>query len=213
MKRFFAVVLVVAFALSAPFVRAQAGHPAPVPSAAPAQAASQVVPADQQPTKEQLDKLFTVMRIREQSEAVMKTLPVVIQQQMRQQEEEMTSKLPDGESLTPDQQAALDKIMGEYVEKSMNLYTIDEMLNDMATIYQRHFTREDVNAYIAFYSTPAGKHLLEMTPVIMQEYMPVLMQRAQERSKDLIADMSKDISAVLQSAAPAATPSSTPAAH
>jgi hypothetical protein len=30
------------------------------------------------------------------------------------------------------------------------------MLDDMAAIYQRHFTREDVDAYIVFYSTPSG---------------------------------------------------------
>jgi hypothetical protein len=93
----------------------------------------------------------------------------------------------------------------------MNLYPVDEMLDDMAAIYQRHFTREDVDVYIAFYSTPAGKHLLQMTPVIMQEYMPVVMQRVQERSKALTAGMSKDITDVLKSSAPAATPPPAPA--
>ncbi len=59
-----------------------------------------------------------------------------------------------------------------------------------------------MDIYIAFYSTPAGKHLLQMTPVIMQEYVPVVMQRVQERSKALTADMSKEITDVLKSSAP-----------
>jgi hypothetical protein len=50
-----------------------------------------------------------------------------------------------------------------------------------------------------------------MTPVIMQEYMPVVMQRVQERSKALTAGMSKDITDVLKSSAPAATPPPAPA--
>jgi hypothetical protein len=88
---------------------------------------------------------------------------------------------------------------------------VDEMLDDMAGIYQRHFTREDVNAYIAFYSTPAGQHLLQLTPVIVQEYMPVVMQRVQERSKTLTAEISKEIADVLRSSAPDATAPPAPA--
>jgi hypothetical protein len=104
--------------------------------------------------------------------------------------------------MTPEQQAALDKVMNRFLDKAMNLFTVDEMLDDMAAIYQRHFTRDDVNAYIAFYSTPAGQHLLHITPVIMQEYMPMVMQRLQERSKDLTAELSKEITDVLKSSAP-----------
>ena len=212
MQKFIRCALVAAFTFSAPFVHAQASQPASAAAPAPAQAAPAVVPPDQQPTKEQLDKLFDVMHIREQSATVMRTLPVMVQQQMRQQEKEMTGKLAGGEALTPEQQAALDKIMSRFAEKSTSLYPIDEMLGDMAAIYQRHFTRDDVNAYIAFYSTPAGEHLLALTPIIMQEYMPVLMQRAQERSKGLMAEMSKEIAGVLQPAPATSTPA-TPAAH
>jgi hypothetical protein len=141
----------------------------------------------------------------------MQVFPVMIQQQVRQQEKEIAESQPESARMTPEQQAALDKVTDRYLEKAMNLYPVDEMLDDMAAIYQRHFTREDVDVYIAFYSTPAGKHLLQMTPVIMQEYMPVVMQRVQERSKALTAGMSKDITDVLKSSAPAATPPPAPA--
>jgi hypothetical protein len=101
--------------------------------------------------------------------------------------------------------------MNRFLDKAMNLFTVDEMIDDMAAIYQRHFTRDDVNAYIAFYSTPAGQHLLQITPVIMQEYMPIVMQRLQERSKDLTAELSKEITDVLKSSAPGATAPPAPA--
>lgn len=123
----------------------------------------------------------------------------------------MTANRPGGTKLTPEQQAALDKLEGGFFEKAMNLITVDEMLDDMAGIYQRHFTREDVDAYIAFYSTPAGQHLLQMTPIVMQEYMPLVMQRVQTRSKDLTAEFSKELADLLKSSAPAATTPSTPA--
>ena len=123
----------------------------------------------------------------------------------------MTANQPESANLTPEKQAALDKVMNRFLEKAISIYTVDEMLDDMAGIYQRHFTREDVNAYIAFYSTPAGQHLLQLTPVIVQEYMPVVMQRVQERSKALTDEMSKEIADVLRSSAPDATAPPAPA--
>ncbi|MGD0480104.1 MAG: DUF2059 domain-containing protein [Terracidiphilus sp.] len=211
MKKFFATALVIGFVVSAAFVRSQAAPPPAATTMASPESTPSAIPPDQQPTKQQLAKLFEVMQIREQVGAVMQMFPVMIQQQVRQQEKDITASQPESARITPEQQAALDKLTERYLEKAMNLYSVDEMLDDMAAIYQRHFTREDVDVYIAFYSTPAGKHLLQMTPVIMQEYMPVVMQRVQERSKDLTAEMSKEITDVLKSSAPAATAPPVPA--
>ena len=210
MKKLFAIAFVVALALSAPFVRSQAGQPAASATPPPDASTPSLVPPDQRPSKEQIAKLFEEMRVREQYSSMMKMFPAMIQQQMRQQEKEMTANLPGGTKLTPEQQAALDKLEGSYFEKAMNLITVDEMLDDMAGIYHRHFTREDVDAYIAFYSTPAGQHLLQMTPIVMQEYMPLVMQRVQTRSKDLTTEFSKELADLLKSSAPAATAPSTP---
>jgi hypothetical protein len=211
MKKFFAIALVIGFAASAALVRSQEGPPPAATSMASPDSTPPAIPPDQQPTKQQLAKLFEVMKFREQTASMMQMLTGMIQQQVRQQEKELTANQPASANLTPEQQAALDGVMNRFLAKALNLFTVDEMLDDMAAIYQRNFTREDVNAYIAFYSTPAGQHLLKTTPVIMQEYMPVVMQRVQERSKDLTAELSKEIADVLRSSAPAATEPATPA--
>lgn len=203
MKRFFATALVIGFVVSASFVRSQTGPPPA--TTAPSESTRSAIPADQQPTKEQVAKLFEAMHVREQMESMMKMFPSMIQQQARQQEKEMTANQPERARMTPEQQAALDQVMSRFLDKAMNLFTVDEMLDIMAPIYQRHFTREDVDAYIAFYSTPAGQHFLQITPVIMREYMPVVMQRVQERSKALTAELTKEIADVLKSSAPDAT--------
>jgi uncharacterized protein len=211
MKKFFAAALVIGIVVSASFLRSQAAPPPAAPATASPESTPPAIPPDQQPTKQQCAKLFEVMQIREQTASMMQVLTGLIQQQVRQQEKEMMANQPESAKLTPEKQAALDSIINRYLEKAMNLYTADEMLDDMAAIYQRHFTREDVDAYIAFYSTPAGQHLLKITPVIMQEYMPLVMQRVQERSKDLMAGMMKDVADLLQSSAPAATAPPAPA--
>jgi len=211
MKKFFATALVIGFVVSASFVRAHAGPPPAAATMASPESTAPAIPPDQQPTKQQLAKLFELMKIREQTASMTQTLTGMIQQQLQQQEKEMTANQPESANLTPEKQAALDKVMNRFLEKAISIYTVDEMLDDMAGIYQRHFTREDVNAYIAFYSTPAGQHLLQLTPVIVQEYMPVVMQRVQERSKTLTAEISKEIADVLRSSAPDATAPPAPA--
>jgi hypothetical protein len=165
------------------------------------------IPADQQPTKEQLAKLFEVMRLREQMQTMMKALPAMIQEQIQEQAKEMVSKLPGG-APTADRQAAIEKVLSKYMEKAFNIYTADEMIDDMGAIYQRHLSRADIDAFIAFYASPAGQHLLDMTPVIMREYMPVVMKRTQERTKALTDELAKEMGEIAQ---PPAKPADKPA--
>ena len=71
----------------------------------------------------------------------------------------------------------MQKVMSKYVGKAMDLYPADEMLADMTAIYQRHLSKDDVDGLIAFYSSPAGQHLLDAQPVIAKEYMPMVMSQ------------------------------------
>lgn len=151
------------------------------------------IPVDQQATREQLARLFEVMRLRQQFDSMMKMLPNIVQQQVHAQIEEMTSKMPDAKKLTAEQQAALDKLMNKYMEKARTIYPADEMIGDAITVYQRHMSRPDVETYIAFFSSPPGQHFLDAQPVIMKEYMPLAMERAQERSRELNAEMAADL--------------------
>ncbi len=63
--------------------------------------------------------------------------------------------------------------MGKYIQKAMTIYSAEDMIEDMTAVYQRHLTGADVDAMIAFYSSPAGQHLLDAQPSIMKEYMPI----------------------------------------
>jgi len=154
---------------------------------------SSAIPTDQQPTKEQLAKLFEVMRLREQLQSYMKMIPAMVQNQIKAQAKDLTSKLPGGGTIKPELQATIDRTMDKYLEKALNLYPIDEMLDDLTTIYQRHLCRSDVDAFIVFYQSPAGQHLLDQQPAIMKEYMPVVMDRMQQRSKALTDELTREM--------------------
>ena len=167
---------------------------------------AQTIPPEDQATKEQLAKLFEVMRIRDQMQSVRRIIPTTVESQLKDQMQAIMAQNPSGPQLTPQQREQFDRLMHKYMEKAVNLYPIDEMLADMTGLYQHYLTREDVDAMIAFYGSTAGQHLLDAQPKIAREYMPLVMSRMSERSKALTAEMMKDVTELKQSTAPAAEP-------
>ena len=169
------------------------------------QPATPAIPPEDQATKEQLAKLFEVMRIREQVQSVRKMVPLMVEGQIKEQARALTSQVSPKSNLTPEKREQLQKLAEKYVDKAVNIYPVDEMLDDMTTIYQRYLTREDVEAMINFYSSPAGQHLLDAQPKIAREYMPMVMQRVSERTKNLTAEMMKEAAEITetQKSAPA----------
>jgi hypothetical protein len=180
---------------------------AQAPAEAAATASSQTPLADQ-PTDAQIAKLFEVMRVKEQLASVTKIMPQLMQQQFNEQMKQMQQAHPEMAKMSPEQQQAFSNIMSKYMQRIMNLTASDDMLSDMAAIYKRHLNAADVEGAIAFYSSPAGQHFLEMVPVMMQELMPTIMHRTQERMKPIIDDMQKEL---MQIMAPAGTDTSKPA--
>jgi hypothetical protein len=48
---------------------------------------------------------------------------------------------------------------------------VDEMIDAMVPIYQKHLTKEDLEGILAFYSSPLGQKLQREQPAMMQEGM------------------------------------------
>jgi len=199
-----AVMLGVAAAICSTMVFAQSAQPAEQ-TAAPTPTQTTVT-ADQQPSREQLAKLFEVMRIREQMQSMRQMVPAMIQQQIKSAMQQTEANLPVGNKLTAQQREGMENVMRKYVAKAMDLYPADEMLADMTALYQQHLSRDDVDAMIAFYSSPAGQHLLDAQPVIAQEYMPKVMSKVTERGQAMTKEMMKEMADVVPSAKPAAKP-------
>ncbi len=52
---------------------------------------------------------------------------------------------------------------------------IDEITQAMIPTYQKHFTKNDIEAMNTFYSSPVGQKVIEELPVVMQEGMQAAM--------------------------------------
>lgn len=198
-----------------------AGSPAnpPAPAASQAEPADQstsavqvspaepaAVPPDQQATREQLTKLFEVMRLRQQMNMQLGMVSSAMQQSMRQGFRQAMAQVPNADRLTSGQQAKLEDIMSGYMKKAVSVYPAEEAIEDAAAVYQRHMSRSDVDAYIAFYGSPAGQHLLDAQPVIMKEFMPIILKKVEDRSKALQSGLMQDIANFVKAQTPQSAP-------
>jgi hypothetical protein len=194
MKRISGTVAALSLGLSifGSVVRAQEASPAP---------AVAIVPEDQRATKEQLAQLIEVMRVKQQMSSMTRSMPAIMQQQFQQQMDQMKKDYPQMASLTADQQQAMNNIMRSFMEQAMSLYSSDEVIADVTALYQKHLAQPDVEATIVFYTSPAGQHVLDMVPAVMQELLPTVMQKMQERMRPMILEMTKQMAEIATSGA------------
>ena len=87
---------------------------------------------------------------------------------------------------------------------------MDEITQAMIPAYQNHFTKGDIEAMNAFYSSPVGQKVLEQLPAVMQEGMQAAMPMMtkyisewQERVKKEFGPAQKSAPAKAGDAAPA----------
>jgi hypothetical protein len=195
----FAVVLGIGLVLD-PWANAQApaGQPAePAPLSA---IAAPPLPPEDQPTRQQLAKLFEVMRTREQYESVTKMVSAMTSQQMASSMDETIANNPGLNGLKAEDKARLKEILAKFGEQTSAIYSSDQMIEDMTEIYQRHLSRSDVDGMITFMKSTAGRHFLDQNPVITQELMAIVMKRTHGAAKTLAEQESKDIQELIGAA-------------
>lgn len=140
-------------------------------------------------TKEDIQKYLEVMHSREMMAKMVDAMSAPLHKMLHEQ------YLKDKDKLPPDFEERTAKMMDD----SMKSFPWDEILNSMVPVYQKHFTKGDVNALVAFYSTPTGQKILRDMPAVMQEAMEnmmPLMQKHMEamkaRAQQEVAQMMKD---------------------
>ena len=145
-------------------------------------------PADAPASKADIEKYLDVLHTRD----LMKTMLDAMSKQMHQMIAEQLKKDP---AMTPEMQARTNKMMDDII-KGM---PIDDLIDAMIPVYQKHFTKGNIDDLLAFYSTPTGQKLVKELPAIsteaMQAVMPIsqrMMATAMQRAKDELAQMQKE---------------------
>jgi hypothetical protein len=76
-----------------------------------------------------------------------------------------------GQVITPERQAILDRMRAKMVAAFDEFYNAQSMQMVMVRIYQATYTQDEVDGLIAFYKTPAGQALINKQPLMMQNTM------------------------------------------
>ena len=145
--------------------------------------------ADAPATKEDVQKYLGVVHSREMMAQMVEAMSKPMHQMIHEQ------YMKDKDKLPADFEARMNKMMDD----TMKAFPWDEMLQSMVPVYQKHFTKGDVDALVAFYGAPTGQKILRELPAItaeaMQSMMPVLrkqMDTMTARVQEQVAQMPKD---------------------
>ena len=123
---------------------------------------------------------------------MMKSMMDIMAKQIRQLTHEQLLKTPN---LPPN---AEDK-MNEMTDKMLKNMPMDAMLDAMEPVYEKHFTRGDIDALVAFYSTPIGKKMLAEEPAITAEAMQASMGVVQKFMSDTMEQVQQEVAQMQKS--------------
>jgi hypothetical protein len=161
--------------------------------------AAQKTTADAPATKEDIQRYMQVTHSREMMAKMVDAMAKPMHDMVHQQYLKCKDNLP------ADFEARMNKEMDDLFKS----FPWDEMLDAMAPVYQKHFTKGDVDALVAFYSGPTGQKMINEMPAIMAEAMESMMPLMQKsidsmnkRLQDEIAEMVKQSEAKPGKAAP-----------
>lgn len=115
------------------------------------------------PSREEVLKFMAVLNIKSQ---LTQYMAGVAKQAKLGAEDGFKEKVPNA---TPAQLAEVDK----FAEGLFQNMPVDEMVDAMIPIYQKHLTKEDLDGILAFYASPIGQKLQREQPAMTQESMQV----------------------------------------
>jgi uncharacterized protein len=88
-----------------------------------------------------------------------------------------------------DQQMAANPAMAPFREVMVawarSVFASEEARTGFATLYAERLSEEDLRALLAFYDTPAGRHLAEQQPALIQAGAELGRRLAESRQPDL----------------------------
>lgn len=115
----------------------------------------------------------------------------------------MLASMPNSE-LTAAQRKRFDEIVLKYSNEMTskdNVETLNRLItNAYVKSAKQHFSQEEVDAQIAFYSSQVGQSIVDKQPEMMKDYMakimPVVMESTMKKMQEIMPKMAQDIKAL-----------------
>lgn len=165
-------------------------------------------PADAKATVADAEELMRVMKFDDLMKSVMEAQKKAIGNTLQQNSAQTLARL--GLNLSEEDKAAFLALQKQAVEDSLKVIVGPEMRDAMVKIYSETFTKQELDAVSAFYSTPAGQALNAKQPAVQEKMMGVMMPlvvKSQQGAQAQIRDFTNQMRAKYGApAAPGAAP-------
>jgi hypothetical protein len=126
-------------------------------------------------------------------------------------------KLLDLSGTTKEMNMMLDQMISSFKSQNSDVPTefwdrfkaeinVQGLEDKLMPLYDKYYTTDDLKALIAFYQTPAGQHMLSVTPKLMQESMQI----GEDWGRSVGMKVNDEIEKERQKEAAPAAPSSAP---
>jgi len=162
---------------------------AQTPSSPAGKPAARPAAAQERPTQEQVLKLLELLKVRDSLQI---TLDAMKEQVKGTAVQSLRERIPNP---TADQLKSVNAIV-DGVFKDL---VLDDLLQDVVPVYQRHLSRSDVQAIINFYSSPAGKKILREQPAMIRESMQATAAAQQKKMELLLVKLDMRMQQLIES--------------
>ena len=151
-------------------------------------AAAQQPVSDQPASKQDIERYLDAMHSREMIANMLKAMSKPMHQMIHEQYLKDKDKLP----------ADFEERMNKRTDEMMNSFPWDEMMDAMVPVYQKHFTKGDVDSLVAFYTSPTGQKVLREMPSIMAESMQTVMPLVQKQMASITDKMQQEVAQMVK---------------
>jgi hypothetical protein len=139
-------------------------------------------------TKEDVERYFQAVHSHDMMLKMMEAMSAPMHQAAHEQCEKEKDKLP----------ANCEERINKLLDGMTKELPFDAMMEAMVPAYQKHFTKGDMDALIAFYSAPTGQKVLRELPAVtaegMEAMMPIMrksVEKMTEQAEQAVAQMMK----------------------
>ncbi|MGA6986193.1 MAG: DUF2059 domain-containing protein [Terriglobales bacterium] len=158
--------------------------------------------ADSPATKEDIEKYLQTVHSRGMAAKMADAMAQGLRQMLHEQYLKHKDELP----------ADYESKMAVRMDEMFANMPWDEMMQATVPIYQKHFTKGDIDNLIVFYSTPTGEKILREMPSIateaMRSMMPIVSKYVETVQKRLLKETD-----VMIAQSKKASDATTPASH
>jgi uncharacterized protein len=135
------------------------------------------------------DDVILYLRTMRSHDMMQRTMEVQMQSMLQLMKQQM---MQDKGSVPSEFDTLMKKWMADLIKNMPS----DEIIDAMIPAYQNHFTRSDIQAMNAFYSSPVGQKVLEQLPGVLQEGMQAAMPVMNKYITEWKGRMQEDIKAL-----------------